>query len=75
MMSLLLLLALVFPYKLDCAVFCLCFYLFKGGRSVGIVRSRTKGHGVCFIYLDPGQPRTLLQLKLFVILTINLFLT
>jgi hypothetical protein len=22
----------------------------SGGRSVGIVRSRTKGHGVCFVY-------------------------
>jgi hypothetical protein len=23
----------------------------SGGRSVGIVRSRTKGHGVCFVCL------------------------
>jgi hypothetical protein len=23
----------------------------SGGRSVGIVRSRTKGHGVCFIII------------------------
>jgi hypothetical protein len=25
--------------------------LFAAGRSVGIVRSRTKGHGVCFLFL------------------------
>jgi hypothetical protein len=25
----------------------------KSGRSVGIVRSRTKGHGVCFFVLLP----------------------
>jgi hypothetical protein len=24
----------------------------SGGRSVGIVRSRTKGHGVCFFFLS-----------------------
>jgi hypothetical protein len=32
-------------------------------------------HLSLFLYLNPGQPRTLLQLNLVGILTINLFLT
>jgi hypothetical protein len=28
-----------------------CYATSSGGRSVGIVRSRTKGHGVCFFFL------------------------
>jgi hypothetical protein len=30
---------------------CLCTVLYISGRSVGIVRSRTKGHGVCLFVL------------------------
>jgi hypothetical protein len=31
-------------------VFVICL-VYRGGRSVGIVRSRTKGHGVCFVFV------------------------
>jgi hypothetical protein len=27
-----------------------CLYIKSGGRSVGIIRLRTKGHGVCFLF-------------------------
>jgi hypothetical protein len=38
-------------------------------------KSAHKATKTVFYYLNPGQPRTLLQLQLVGILTINLFLT